>query len=952
MTWPPAVFVVNSLSLLILVAAYCYLWLGGRQPSMGLWGIGWIFYTGHVLTLGGSLTASNPTPWHFGSLAALAISGLMLWAGTHTFAGRPFSPRAYILLVPLIGWAAIVFVFFYLATVPIFVFSITADLVTARVLFRYSRATKGLVAPRAIATTYIAWAVLKMGHLLVLQESTALVLLLLTTNALALSLAFSLIVFSLVEADRNAQRRANRLNALASLTNVASRPVSPAELLTATLSELDHLLEVTSRMGAFITLEEEARLYLAAAQDFCPSCLLQRSGYPPAGYPCATAVTSGRLIHLADEAAGGCGTSCANIVIPILAGKKVGGIICVVTQPDYMLSEEERRTLETLGRQLGTALENIRLVKAMQAEMGRLRALTAASRQMAAALDLTTALEEISLAGMRAVAADRSAIYLYDSQHDQLTVGHAHNLSQDYQQFLTATFHNVPGSKILQEPDIVWIEDAWNDEAAQVMWEMARKEGFRSYIVAPLVHLQRMLGALVFYHDTVKRYSSEEKALCQALADYAATVLANALLYQEAQRRTEELTALHQIDLHVSSSLGLEQVLETISEQLQRVLGVSTLFIALYDAEEGILDVRQFLEEGQVRPPQQIKLSETTSLSGWVIRTGEPLWVNDLSAEQERLPVEALQVGAPTQSLAILPLIARGTVVGVLSVQSHEPHALDDSDRRLLTEIAVQAAIAIENARLYQQLEERTVQLAQVIRELEDLDRLRTELVQNVSHELRTPLTLIQGYAEFLLSGELGKIQPQQHGALEVIRERSRILSQLIHNLTALQALPHETLALAPVSLVNLVEQVLITYHRPAKRAGVQFETNLPGDLPTILADKEQLQLALSHLIDNAIKFSPQGGRVRLQAWAQSPWIYFSVEDEGIGIASQHLGRVFDRFYQVDGSTTRRFGGMGIGLAIVWQIVQAHQGNVTVESQPGQGSIFTIALPQNGRDAA
>jgi signal transduction histidine kinase len=221
-------------------------------------------------------------------------------------------------------------------------------------------------------------------------------------------------------------------------------------------------------------------------------------------------------------------------------------------------------------------------------------------------------------------------------------------------------------------------------------------------------------------------------------------------------------------------------------------------------------------------------------------------------------------------------------------------------------------------------------------------------LIQNVGHELRTPLGLIKGYVELLVAGDLGELLESQRSALQVIRERTAILTRLIHNLTVLQTVPREALALAPVSVVEIVQGVLVEFERPAAEMDIAFETHLPAELPSALGDQERLALAFGHLIDNAVKFSPGGGTVTLRAWAGDGAVCVSVADEGIGIPPESLSRIFDRFYQVDGSARRRFGGMGIGLALVWEIVEAHEGTVIVESQVGKGSTFTVQLPQMG----
>ncbi len=228
----------------------------------------------------------------------------------------------------------------------------------------------------------------------------------------------------------------------------------------------------------------------------------------------------------------------------------------------------------------------------------------------------------------------------------------------------------------------------------------------------------------------------------------------------------------------------------------------------------------------------------------------------------------------------------------------------------------------------------------------QELERLREEFKQNVAHELRTPLTLVRGYNDLLLSGTLGPLQPKQHDALKIIDERTEELARVIHNLTFTRTISEEALALDSLPVTEWVENTLDRYRRIAEQTGVQFEADLADDLPPILGDQKRLGVALSRLLDNAIKFSPDGGLVRVRAWAGEGWIHVAVQDQGVGIAAGHLDEVFNCFYQVDGSTTRRFGGIGMGLAVVKAVVEAHRGRVWAASEGlGRGSTFTLALP-------
>jgi len=190
----------------------------------------------------------------------------------------------------------------------------------------------------------------------------------------------------------------------------------------------------------------------------------------------------------------------------------------------------------------------------------------------------------------------------------------------------------------------------------------------------------------------------------------------------------------------------------------------------------------------------------------------------------------------------------------------------------------------------------------------------------------------------------LGPLDESQQEIVQTILARAQDLNRMVQNLTSLQGRIQIT-ALTPIALVELLRQVIQEFQGFAAEQRVQFYIEAKPDVPLIPGDLELLHLAFAHLVENAIKFSPDGGAVLVRIWEDAQWVLVSIADHGIGIPQEHLHHIFDRFYQVDGSTTRHFGGMGIGLALVWDILEAHRGYVQVQSAVGQGSTFLAALP-------
>jgi len=789
--------------------------------------------------------------------------------------------------------------------------------------------------------------------------------------------------------------------------------------------------------------------------------------------------------------------------LPLLSKGKVIGLATINKREPGLYTAETAELALTFGQQAAIAIENARLYEETKRRAEEMTTLYHTSLEIATK-GLPDLLWTICDRAARMLGVGKGGLYLYDEAREELELVVSYKLGRDYTGTRIKLGEGVAGHVVQTEQPLV-VDDYCHWAGRAGVYD---EEPFVTVIAVPLRWKGRIIGAITLSEETARRaFTSDDERLLSLFAQQAAVAIENTRLYEETRRHVEELTVLHNIDMVITSTLNPDEVLQTIYEQVSTVMNITTFHIALYDEEKDELCLPVIVDQGKRLPPLTLKVEEESGLSGWVVRTRQPLWIGDMDEERDTLPVDAIAVGDPTRSLMVLPLIARGKVVGVISAQSYEPYVFDEGHRRLFSGIASQVAIAVENARLYQEatrrlaearlvqevmlaaastldfdlvleravkalhwafdidcigfllpdeeesklvphqslvgfagsifqipiegslvgrayrtgqpvlardatqesafehgpetcsvlavpvrigghvvavlyaespqvgafgedemrlfitiagqlgvtlenarlyqrLEAQTAELSQAYSELQEFDRLRTELVQNVGHELRTPLGLVKGYVELLLAGGLGRILDSQQKALQIINERTATLERLIHNLTMLQTMHREMLALAPVPVVEVVQRALRAFRRSAEGTGIVFREELPPGLPPVLGDRERLELVFGHLIDNAVKFSPDGGTVIVRAWADQEMVCVSIADEGIGIPSEYLSYIFGRFYQVNGTARRRFGGMGVGLALVWEIVEAHNGTVTVESEPGEGSTFTVALPQ------
>jgi len=252
-------------------------------------------------------------------------------------------------------------------------------------------------------------------------------------------------------------------------------------------------------------------------------------------------------------------------------------------------------------------------------------------------------------------------------------------------------------------------------------------------------------------------------------------------------------------------------------------------------------------------------------------------------------------------------------------------------DRAITQQIVeLHAALQESNRTLQQRVTERTKELRHALERLTEINQIKANLISNISHELRTPLAHIKGYVELFVDGQLGDLTEEQSEAMQVTLRATNRLGVLIEDLIEFSTASREGITLST---------------EKAKKAGVTLETKLAKDLPDFKVDPERLSWALFQLVDNGVKFTPDGGKVNIQVGIEDLGINFVVSDTGIGIPADRIQEIFEPFHQLDGSPTRRYGGAGLGLALVKIIVEAHGAELSVESQEGQGTKFEFTLP-------
>jgi signal transduction histidine kinase len=452
------------------------------------------------------------------------------------------------------------------------------------------------------------------------------------------------------------------------------------------------------------------------------------------------------------------------------------------------------------------------------------------------------------------------------------------------------------------------------------------------------------------------------------IANYIARKLA--LTRSKTNDLLQRLASLTNIGKTISLRYTTDELLLAIYTECRTVIDCTLFSIALLEESNNELSFELDIREGHTLPKERIPLGE--GLNSWVVLHHQPLLLGS-TAEERRFGVKSVADTKPTESWLGVPMIARDRVIGVISIESYKKNAFTADDLILLTAIANQAAVAIENAHLYRDLEglthalearvmERTNELRETNLRLMAADRSKNQFLANMSHELRTPLNSIIGFSSVLIEATRGLLQPRLHRFLENIHAAGNHLLELINDILDLSKIEagkmelradtfdlHETIA--------AVERVMKGFAAEAK---VQILSKIDPALPRVRLDEGRLKQILFNLLSNAVKFSPQNAVVtihcRFVVAADSPLhidtVRIDVADEGIGIPHDELQRIFVEFYQTEDGRKQRRGGTGLGLSLTRNFVELHHGKIEVKSTPGDGSTFTLYLPVDYVEAA
>ena len=636
----------------------------------------------------------------------------------------------------------------------------------------------------------------------------------------------------------------------------------------------------------------------------------------------------------------------ARLAVPIIRdGVATGSLLLGRFEPS-VFTEREVQLVHTFAQQAGIAIENVRLYNETKEALERQTAVSEILRVMAGSpTDVQPVLDAIAESAARFCGAENVSVIL--QREDGLLHPSAHigTLNAAVPPFPLSR-ETVTGRSML-EGRPVHVHDLQAESADYPLGStQARAMGHRTTLATPLTQGDRTFGAILMRRAEVRPFTERQIELVQTFADQAVIAIENVRLFNETKDALEQQTATSEVLQTISrSAFDLQAVLDTVVERaaqlcdaqqawLRRIEGDQFRLSAYYGASAEL--VALFHDMGANGDYAAI---DYTGMGGRAVLERRPIHVPDVAADPDLRRASLIIRGGGRTGLAI-PMLRDGEPIGAIVVARDRVKPFSEREIHLLETFADQAVIAIENVRLFDEIQEKG-------RLLEAANRHKSEFLANMSHELRTPLNAIIGFSEVLLQSMFGELNEKQREYQQDVLSSGRHLLSLINDILDLAKVEagKVELELSEFSLRDALANGVTMIRERAARHGIDVELKGEG-IDRVRADERKVKQIVFNLLSNAVKFTPDGGRVAIEATRGDSEIRVAVRDTGIGIDERDRERIFQEFQQASRDPERSREGTGLGLTLTKRFVELHGGRIWVESEPGQGSTFTFTLPQ------
>jgi GAF domain-containing protein len=716
---------------------------------------------------------------------------------------------------------------------------------------------------------------------------------------------------------------------------------------------------------AAIRLAKEGAYHHVASYGFTPEQKEYMKAHaikPDRGSVAGRVVLEGKAVHVVDTKADpemrltvGSGFDNVRTVlgVPLLREGSPTGVLVLTRSTIEPFTDKQIELVTTFADQAVIAIENVRLFDEVQARTRELS--DALDQQMAMSevlrvisnspTDLAPVFDTILTNATRLCEGNFAVLWQYDGEG---LVGAAqHNVSPGFGELCRNTKLRLGPEgavrKAALERRTVQVADITVEPGFSPV--VLQYENARTVLAVPLLREKDLVGVVGIWRREVQPFTEQQVALVRTFADQAAIAIENARLLNELRESLQQQTATADVLKVISrSTFDLKTVLQTLVESAARLCDADQATITRQ--KDGVF----YRAEAYGFPPEFIEMvrnvpvkPERGSMNGRTLLEGKVVHVADVLADPDYTFVEAQRLGRYRTLLGV-PMLREGRPIGVLTLTRLQVQPFTDKQIELVSTFADQAAIAIENVRMFDEIQDKSRQLALA-------SENKSQFVSSVSHELRTPLNAIIGLTEMMVTNAARFGTEKAQEPLQRVNRAGTHLLGLINQVLDLSKIEAGKLELNPqsVQLAPLVDEVVGTARQLADQNKNRLTAEAPDDLGSLTVDPMRLRQILFNLLSNACKFT-KGGEVKLKARRLvdgRDWIEVAVSDSGIGMTPEQQAKIFEEFTQADASTAQRFGGTGLGLAITRKLARMMGGDVTVASEPGKGSVFTVRLPSS-----
>ena len=634
----------------------------------------------------------------------------------------------------------------------------------------------------------------------------------------------------------------------------------------------------------------------------------------------------------------------SGLAVPLLRDGHVMGTLAVLRKETGFFPEQQVKLLQTFADQAVIAIENVRLFNETREALAQQTAISDILRVTTESpSDVQPVLDAIGDHAVRLCDAASASIFLIET--DQLR----HVTSRGPLAEQTLSLKPIPidrssttGRAIL-ERRTVHVEDmqAEGDEYP-LSYEFSRRFDYRTILAAPLFREGKPFGAILLLRQAVRPFSEREIGLLRTFGDQAAIALENVRLFNETREALERQTATAEVLRVISSSIeDTAPVFEKILDSCERLFGTEQIGVFLVDESD-------MIHATALRGPSADTLRELLpapveqTIVADLFRQRRPIHFPNVGAVSELPPMmRVLHELIGDHSIVVAPMLRDGGGIGAISIIRRPPRPFSNQEISLLSTFTDQAVIAIENSRLFHEIQDKSAQL-------EAANQHKSEFLANMSHELRTPLNAIIGFSEVMLERMFGELNDKQDDYLKDIHSSGKHLLSLINDILDLSKIEagRMELDIEDFDIGEALGNTVTLIRERAQQHGIALSIDSAAASGSIRADQRKFKQIMLNLLSNAVKFTPDGGRIAVHAQRVDDALQVAVTDAGIGIAVADQEAVFQEFRQVGGNYTNKQEGTGLGLALTRRFVELHGGTLSVVSAPGQGSTFTFTLPR------